>query len=369
MSRVLVAHNYHMALDPHARHEGKPYPPLGTIVVATRLQAAGHDVVFYDATFHDAADDFEACFQQQVPDKVLLVADHHAVPQKMCLQTQRNAALRMIQIAKRYTPAILCSGPDVSDHPEVYLEAGAAIAIRGEVDAPALDWVEGRPSVDIDGAVSTVGQPLAEAAKPIQDLSVLPTPNWSFVNLSEYAHTWRSRHGFWEAAISSARGCPYRCNWCAKPVWGRSLQLRPVADVLDEMDTLASLGCDQIWFSDDIFGLKPQWLQQFRDSMRERGPILPYRCLSRADILARGDSVDVLAESGCVEVWMGAESGSQSVLDAMDKDQTIDDVLTSCKRLRKAGIRVGLFSPYQEVQDCNTDGLSGQRSAGGRPRP
>jgi len=109
------------------------------------------------------------------------------------------------------------------------------------------------------------------------------------------------------------------------------------------MDTLASLGCDQIWFSDDIFGLKPQWLQQFRDSMRERGPILPYRCLSRADILARGDSVDVLAESGCVEVWMGAESGSQSVLDAMDKDQTIDDVLTSCKRLRKAGIRVGLF--------------------------
>src|SRR5688572_16037740 len=110
MSRLLVAHNYHLRLDPHAIAESKPYPPLGTAVVAAMLRRAGHDVVFHDATFADPAD-FAPIVARVRPDRVLVVADNHAVPQKMCLEAQRQAAFAMIRAARASGAPVIASGP------------------------------------------------------------------------------------------------------------------------------------------------------------------------------------------------------------------------------------------------------------------
>jgi radical SAM superfamily enzyme YgiQ (UPF0313 family) len=101
---------------------------------------------------------------------------------------------------------------------------------------------------------------------------------------------------------------------------------------------------DHIWFADDIFGLKPGWLQRFADLVQDVRT--PFKSLSRADLLLRDGEIDALARAGCDTVWMGAESGSQKVLDAMEKGIRVEWIVEASRRLRHAGIRVGFFIQF-----------------------
>jgi anaerobic magnesium-protoporphyrin IX monomethyl ester cyclase len=332
MARLLVTHNWHQSLDPHSWVESKPYPPLGSLVVAQALRDLGHEVAFHDTTWESGPERFPAVLDRFRPDRVLLVPDHHAVPQKMCLDAQRRAAFAMIAAARERGARVCVSGPDATDRPDEYLAAGAEIVIRGEPDPGLLAWV--RDDAVIPGS--------GERAPAMTDLSWLPSPAWDLIDLAPYQRAW-ARHGGWEAPVSAARGCPYRCNWCAKPNWGRKITLRPAAAVVADARKLAELGAARIWFMDDIFAIRRDWLSDFRSEVARQGGIPPYRCLSRADLLVRDDRVADLAASGCAEVWMGAESGSQKVLDAMDKDQDVAEIHEAARRLKAAGIRVGFF--------------------------
>ena len=340
---ILVTHNYHLALDPYARAEQRPYPPLGTLGVASSLRAAGHDVAFWDATFHHDPADFRLGLAAHSPQRVAIVADYHAVPQKMCLGAQRDAAFTMIRLAREQGAEVLVSGPDATDRPQPYLEAGASVVIRGEPDQAVLDWAAGASLESLTGGMTDPTEPLSDPAPPRKQLDQLPLPHWDWIDLPAYARIWRNRHGYWELPISTARGCPYRCNWCAKPIWGRSFQLRPVAAVVAEAREASTYGADQIWFTDDIFALRRDWLSAFREQVEAVGGIPPYRCLSRVDLVVRHQTVADLAASGCIEVWLGVESGSQKVLDAMDKDQTVQQIRDATHQLHSAGIRVGWF--------------------------
>ena len=172
------------------------------------------------------------------------------------------------------------------------------------------------------------------------DLASMPSPAWDRVDLRRYAETWRARHGAWELNISTARGCPYRCNWCAKPTWGRTYHVRPAEKVAAEVHRAVELGADRIWFTDDIFAIKLDWLRRYHAAL---GGAVPYRCLTRPDLVKDPAYVAELAASGCREVWMGVESGAQHVLDAMDKDTSLDDIRRASGLLRDAGIRRGFF--------------------------
>jgi anaerobic magnesium-protoporphyrin IX monomethyl ester cyclase len=340
MARVLVAHNYHLALDPHAVVDMRPYLPLGTVALATELRRAGHEVAVYDATFQRDPADFGLTLAGFSPDRVALVPDYHDVLQKMCLEAQRNAAITMIAAAARKGIAVLASGPDATDRPEVCLGAGAEVVVRGEPDAAVLAWASGS---EIGPGEQRVPAPLVEPAPPRPDLDDLPPVDWDLIDTAPYAQAWRGAHGLWEVPVSAARGCPYRCNWCAKPIWGRTLSTRPAIDVVADARDLASRGADRIWFADDIFALNRRWLASFREAVTEVAGILPYRCQSRADLLLQPGYVEDLAATGCVEVWIGAESGAQHVLDAMTKDQSLDDIAEARGRLAANGIRAGFF--------------------------
>ncbi len=165
--------------------------------------------------------------------------------------------------------------------------------------------------------------------------------------MQRYAAIWRQRHGVFSLNLATTRGCPFHCNWCAKPIWGQAYHSRSPQHVVAEMaDVVERYGVEHIDFADDIMGLQPGWVNRFADCLAEAGVRVPYKCLSRADLLLRDDEIDALRRSGCDTVWMGAESGSQNILDAMEKGTTVQQVEAATARLQEAGVRVGLFLQF-----------------------
>jgi anaerobic magnesium-protoporphyrin IX monomethyl ester cyclase len=169
----------------------------------------------------------------------------------------------------------------------------------------------------------------------------------------------------------TTRGCPYHCNWCAKPIWGQRYNSRSPENVVAEMQWIKrAFAPEHIWFADDILGLKPGWIEKFAARLRAADALIPFKCLQRADLVTPRTAA-ALAAAGCRTVWLGAESGSQAILDAMDKGNSVADIYTATQLLRAHGIEVGFFLQFgypgetwddiqrtlQMVRDCAPDDI------------
>jgi len=201
---------------------------------------------------------------------------------------------------------------------------------------------------------------------------VLPLPAWDLVDVGRYREIWSARHGYFSMNMATSRGCPYHCNWCAKPIWGQRYNVRSPESVVTELEWLkATYHPDHIWFVDDILGLKPGWVKRFADLVERERVGTAFKSLCRADLLLREDTVDALRRAGAEAVWLGAESGSQKILDAMDKGTRVDQTREAARRLHAAGIKVGFFLQFgypgetradiaatlQLVRDCRPDDI------------
>jgi anaerobic magnesium-protoporphyrin IX monomethyl ester cyclase len=181
----------------------------------------------------------------------------------------------------------------------------------------------------------------------LRDLDSLPFPAWDLVDVARYRRTWLERHGYFSMNMVTTRGCPFHCNWCAKPVWGQRYNTRSPENVAAELLWLKKeYAPDHIWFADDIFGLKPGWLPRFAGLLVEQEERVPFKCLSRVDLLARPGEVDALRLAGAQTVWVGAESGAQKILDAMEKGTRVEQIYAAASLLKSAGIRVGFFLQF-----------------------
>ncbi len=146
--------------------------------------------------------------------------------------------------------------------------------------------------------------------------------------------------------LVSSRGCPYRCNWCAKPLYGNNYHVRSPHSVAEEMRYVKqTYAPDQIWFADDIFALSQRWTRDFADAVETYHAQIPFKMQSRCDLMTR-DTVADLRRAGCRYVWMGAESGSQRILDAMEKGARVEQIFEARENLKRNGIRVGLFLQF-----------------------
>lgn len=356
MGRVLFAHAHLLRFDRKQFAIGKPYPPLGTITAAAHLRALGHEVGLYDPMLDQDVGGFAAALGRFRPTLVAIADDGFNWFTKMCLGRMREAALRMVAEARAAGARVVVAGHDAADAPEVYLAGGADFVVRGEGEltlgelAARLDArTDVTPDVgDIPGLVFRhLGLPRRSAPRPLlKDLDQLPLPAWDLVDVARYRDFWRQRHGYFSLNVVTTRGCPYLCNWCAKPVYGNTYHTRSPDHVLAELRLLRErYAPDHLWFCDDIFGLKSRWLVPFAERVAAEGLATPFLCQTRADLMTE-ENVAALRRAGCAEAWLGVESGAQTVLDAMDKGITLPQVRGAVARLRATGIRIGFFLQF-----------------------
>lgn len=355
MLNIQIGHSYFLEYDRKQWERGKPYPPLATIQVAAMLRQMGHGVSLFDAMLSRGVEEYEASLQDARPDVVVLYEDNFNYLTKMCLGRMREAACRMIAAAHACGIRVVVAGSDASDHPEAFLAAGADVVLIGEGIGALIQLIERLDRKrDIDsepwtsnlpGIATQVGGQTRVVRIGVRppDPNLACPPAWDLIDIERYRAMWMERHGYFSLNMAASRGCPFRCNWCAKPIWGNHYKQRDAADVAAEMIYLKrTFRPDHIWFADDIFGFYIDWVAEFARHLNDADGSIPFTIQARADLCSDRMAI-ALARAGCTEAWIGAESGSQRVLDRMTKGTKVSDLIDARKRLGRQGIRVGFF--------------------------
>jgi anaerobic magnesium-protoporphyrin IX monomethyl ester cyclase len=345
---ILISHSYFLNHDPKQLARMNPYSPLSTLIAAARLRDDGHAVEFFDATFADGLSVFEERLDRAKPSLVAIMEDNFNFLTKMCTARRRRDALAMIEAAGKRGCRVVVNGPDSNDQPKPYLAAGADAVLAGDGEEALVEiaaaW-RADPFAALD-AISGLTLPSGmrtRARPPQRALDKLPLPAWDLADADSYRTAWRGKHGRFSWNMATSRGCPYACNWCAKPTFGRGYEQRSALAVAEELRRLKDdIAPDHIWFSDDIFGLTPGWLRDFAREVTRLNARTPFMMQSRVNLM-RPDAVDALAEAGAQEIWLGVESGSQKILDAMEKGSTLEEARNATRSLKVHGIRTCWF--------------------------
>jgi anaerobic magnesium-protoporphyrin IX monomethyl ester cyclase len=355
MPKLLFTHSYVYRFDEKQWKNKQPYPPYGTIYAASVMREAGHEVALFDANLIEHTAELLPVLAQQAPQYLVVYDDGFNYLTKMCLTAMRDVAHDFVQKGKAQGCTVIVSSSDSTDHYADYLSSGADFVLLGEAELTLRELVECLEKGETQlGHVlglawkTADGQIVRNAGRPvIKDLDELPDPAWDLVDTEAYRRIWMRHHGYFSLNIATTRGCPYKCNWCAKPIYGNRYNSRSPQRVAAELQRLVQeFGASYFWVCDDIFGLKPGWVQAFRDEIRARDLRLGYKIQSRVDLLLQEDNIDALAASGLHEVWVGAESGSQKILDAMDKGTKVEEIEQATRLLQRKGIRVAFFLQF-----------------------
>lgn len=354
MADILLTHSYHLHYDRKQARKMQPYAPLGTLYAAALLERMEYSVAVFDPMLEDPADGFPAALEEHHPKVVAVYEDNFNFLTKMCLTRMREVAFTMAEQARSAGAIPIVNGSDASDHVAEFLDAGFDAVLLGEAEWTLVDTVNAlsRGPADYDNIAGMAfrdarGQLQRSAPRPImRDIDSLPVPARHLVNMSAYAQAWRQAHGRFSANVVASRGCPFRCNWCAKPIYGNHYHSRSPISVAEEMRSLKhEYGAEHLWFADDLFAPRLQWTQQLADAVEERDAALPFKMQTRVDLLTPA-AVAALKRAGCAEAWVGAESGSQIVLDAMDKDTRLEQIEIARQNLGEAGIRACYFLQF-----------------------
>src|ERR1700723_1885363 len=261
----------------------------------------------------------------------------------------------MIGSAWRANARVIAAGPDVSDAPGPYLRAGADLALVGEglttllEVLPRLDaqlQIENEELVRGLAGISSLSAGKVVKASGTKGLALAKDAGiaaWDLVDIERYRSVWMKAHGYFSLNMAASRGCSFRCTWCSKPIWGNQYLQRSPLEVAAEMAYLKrAFQPGHIWFADDIFGFRVDWVTKFAAATKAADAQIPFSIQTRADLISARMAM-ALRDAGCKEAWIGAESGSQKILDAMNKGTTAAEILTARARLKSAGIRVGFF--------------------------
>ncbi len=351
---ILLTNTYFYPLDKKQWETAQPYPPLGTLWATSTLREAGYAVSFLDNCLETTTYNFSEALETYSPDIVIIYDDGFNYLTKMCLTVMRDACFEMIEAAKEKNCQIIVSSSDSTDHYGQYLEKGADVILLGEGEETLKELIPAlRTEVSKDNILGiaykdALGIVKRNERRPvIKELDSIALPAWDLVDIEPYRKIWLDRHGYFTLNIATTRGCPYKCNWCAKPIYGNRYNSRTPEQVIEEIEWVQSLfGVHYFWMCDDIFGLKPNWVQQFLALKKERKLSFRYKIQSRADLMLKDNNLDALADSGADIIWLGAESGSQAILDAMDKGTTIEQIYTATRNLKARDVRVAFFLQF-----------------------
>lgn len=351
MPSILLTHGYFLNDDPRELEIMKPYSPLGILYISAYLEEHGFGNDVFDSTFSSFED---LCVELKRKSPLVLGIYTN-------LMTKLNV-LRLIRFVReqedlKHTRIIL-GGPEVKNHAENFLQFGADVLVVGEGEETMLELVRYYTDVtnekaeeksflsEVPGIAFLSAAHLVVTTPPrslLKDIDQLPFPNRKKIKLEKYFDAWKSRHGESAISMSTMRGCPYTCKWCSRAVYGQSYRRRSPVNVVAEIKLLQSeYSFDTIWFVDDVFSISHRWLKEFRDEILRQGIRVRYECITRADRLNE-EVIRFLKESGCFRVWIGAESGSQKIIDAMDRRVKVEQVRDMIQLSKSQGLQTGTF--------------------------
>ena len=327
------------------------------------MREAGYQVSLFDTALIDSPEKIIPVIEREKPDYLVIYDDGFNYLTKMCLTNMREAAFRMAELAKQKGITVIASSSDAADHYEKYMAHGVDFVIIGEGETTLKELINAIEKGEndfrkIDGLAFKEKTEVIKTTprQIIKELDSFPMPAWDLVDISSYKIIWMENHGYFTLNIATTRGCPFKCNWCAKPIYGNRYNSRSPKKVAEEIEYLMkNFEVHHFWMCDDIFGLKPGWVQEFRDVVKAKGLKFKYKIQSRVDLLLQEDTIAALAESGAETVWVGAESGSQKVLDAMDKGTTIEQIYEATRLLKKNGIRPAFFLQFGYLGEKKED--------------
>lgn len=321
----------------------KPYVPLGILYISAFLKQHDFNVTVYDSTFKSFEEQKQALLTE-LPDVIAIYCN---------LMTKLNV-LPLMEFIKSAPELKNCKvvlgGPEPPHHALDFLNSGADYIVEGEGEetmlqlcselqsqSPQIEKVNGLIYKNNNTAVKTPPR------EKINDIDSLPFPDRSAVDLSLYLNAWKNAHGYSSVSINTMRGCPYTCKWCSHSVYGVSYRRRSPQKAADEIEHIISMyNPDMLWFVDDVFTVSHKWLKGLLDEFAKRKIQIKFECISRSDRLNE-DVMRILKELGCYRLWIGAESGSQTVLDLMDRRVSASDTREKIKLTRKFGIEAGTF--------------------------
>lgn len=363
MSSILLTHAYFLNEDPREKEIMKPYSPLGILYISAYLEEHGFENDVYDSTFSS----FEKLSAE------ILKVQPRIIGIYTNLMTKINV-LRLIRFVKEHPSLkncrVILGGPEVKNHAENFLKYGADVLVVGEGEETMLELVrlfstdnitrgdeklklEEIPGIAFlktdNSLIITPGRAL------LKDMDQLPFPNRKKIRLENYFEAWRSRHGASAISVSTMRGCPYTCKWCSRAVYGQSYRRRSPGKVVEELKILRkNYAFDTIWFVDDVFSISHKWLEEFRNEVVKAGLEIRYECITRADRMNE-EVIRMLKESGCFRVWIGAESGSQKIIDAMDRRVKVEQVRDMIQLSKSMGLETGTFIMVGYPGETETD--------------
>jgi anaerobic magnesium-protoporphyrin IX monomethyl ester cyclase len=338
---ILLTHGYFLYEDPKELQIMKPYPPLGILYICSHLRQQGLSAEVFDSTFSSRQQLWNLL--QQGPPSILGVYAN--------LMTRGNV-IEILRVAKEAGWQTIVGGPEPGAYISEYLTAGADVVVIGEGELTLQELVPVLQSKSLDNlhTIDGIGFKRSDGSvvrtKPreqIKDIDAQPWPARECIDMSRYVEIWREHHGMGSVSLITARGCPYHCRWCSHEVFGKTHRRRKPASVAEELEWLINRYQPQMaWMADDVFTIHHGWLFQYAAELKLRGLKLPFECISRADRL-NSKVIQTLAEMGCFRVWIGSESGSQRILDAMERGVTVEEVQTAVSLCRSAGIQTGMF--------------------------
>jgi len=357
MPDLLLTHGYFLYEDPKEMQIMKPYAPLGILYLCSHLRRQGFDVEVFDTTFSNRESLFRH-LQTEKPSVLGIYAN---------LMTRSNV-VEIIRVAREAHWRIIVGWPEPGAYAQEFLESGADFVVFGEGESTMQElltalhdgadtsgdiWkakVAGTAYLDDEGTFHQ-NPPRAQIA----DLDAQPWPAREAIDLHRYVDTWRDHHQQGSVNFITARGCPYKCRWCSHQVYGQTHRRRNPTKVVDELEwLLTEYTPDIAWVSDDVFTINHEWIRKYAAEMRRRNLHIPFECISRADRLNE-EMLDLLAELGCFRIWIGSESGSQRLLDAMDRGVKVEQVQRAVEMSRARKIQSGMFLMWgyegEEMED------------------
>lgn len=353
MTKVLICNAYYYWLDEKQLKTGQPYPPLGTLYAASNLRTNNYEIIFHDNNLKDSFNDISSSIDEENIQYVVIYDDGFNYLTKMCLTNMREATFKIIKEAKSKSCKVILNSSDSTDHFESYHAAGADYVIHGEGELALLELINtlesGHGAEDLLGISQKRGKEILKNPKRpvLKNLDDLPMAAWDLVDMNAYREIWMKEHGYFSLNLATTRGCPYKCNWCAKPIYGNRYNSRSPQRVVEEISYLMKeFDVDYFWMCDDIFGLKPNWVKEFKTLVQKDNLKFKYKIQSRVDLMLKEDQIEDLIDSGADMIWVGAESGSQKILDAMDKGTQVEQIYEATRMLKKKGARIGFFLQF-----------------------